>query len=285
MKESRARRNARLRRGRSSVRRRQPPGRFALLRDGAPAARAGAVPVPARPRRARRAGVRECRRSARRRPPRDPGRDPRQATVRSPPRRRTRRGRSAHSSRSQQVEQLREPVARRGGHRDALALVRERGALAAAASRSTLLNTSSRRFFVEPEVARGSARPPRSAPSWRGSDGVHDVEQEVGVVELLERRAERVHEVRRQVADEAHRVGDDHLAVAREAEPAARRVERREQLVLGEHLRVGERVEQRATCRRSCSRRSRAPAGRGRCAACGAAGGSRRAPRCAARAR
>ena len=75
--------------------------------------------------------------------------------------------------------------------------------------------------------------------------GVHDVEQQVGVGELLERRAERVHEVRRQVADEAHRVGDDHLAVAREAQPAARRIERREELVLGEHVRVGERVEER----------------------------------------
>ena len=34
-----------------------------------------------------------------------------------------------------------------------------------------------------------------------------------------------------QVADEAHRVGDDHLALAREAQPARRGIERREHLV------------------------------------------------------
>ena len=41
------------------------------------------------------------------------------------------------------------------------------------------------------------------------------------------------------------RVGDDDLALAREAQPARRRVERGEQLVLGQHVAAGERVEQR----------------------------------------
>ena len=72
------------------------------------------------------------------------------------------------------------------------------------------------------------------------------MQEEVGVAQLLERGAERRHQVGRQVADEAHRVGDDHLALAREAQPPRGRVERREQLVLDEHVGVRERAQQRA---------------------------------------
>ena len=44
---------------------------------------------------------------------------------------------------------------------------------------------------------------------------VDDLEQHVGAVDLLERRAEGVDELVRQLVDEAHRVGDDgDLAVA-----------------------------------------------------------------------
>ena len=52
-----------------------------------------------------------------------------------------------------------------------------------------------------------------------------------------------------QVADEAHRVGDDHLALAREAQPARGGIERREHRVGDVHVGVGERAQQRALAR------------------------------------
>src|SRR5205823_1621693 len=47
-----------------------------------------------------------------------------------------------------------------------------------------------------------------------GIAGVDDVEQEVGVLQLFQRGAERRHQILREIADEPDRVGDDHLAVA-----------------------------------------------------------------------
>ena len=61
--------------------------------------------------------------------------------------------------------------------------------------------------------------------------GVGHVQDDVGVGHLLQRRAERLHEVVRQLADEPHGVGDRRPAAARELELARGRVERREQLV------------------------------------------------------
>ena len=55
---------------------------------------------------------------------------------------------------------------------------------------------------------------------------VDDVEQQVGVGRLLEGGAEGGEEVLRQIADEADRVGDDDLALAR-AGPAAAQVRER----------------------------------------------------------
>ena len=52
-------------------------------------------------------------------------------------------------------------------------------------------------------------------------------------------------ELLRQIADEADGVGDHDLALVREPQPAADRIERREQLVGGERVALGERVEQR----------------------------------------
>ncbi len=80
----------------------------------------------------------------------------------------------------------------------------------------------------------------------RGIARVDDVEQQVGVGGLLERRAEGGEQVLRQLADEADGVGDHHLALLGEAQAARARVERGEQLVLGEHVGAGQRVEQRA---------------------------------------
>ena len=76
--------------------------------------------------------------------------------------------------------------------------------------------------------------------------GVDDLEQDVGARDLLERGAERVDQLVRQLVDEAHRVGDDHrLAVAELHRPAGG-IERGEEAVLGaRRLRAGQRVEQR----------------------------------------
>jgi hypothetical protein len=50
--------------------------------------------------------------------------------------------------------------------------------------------------------------------------------------------------MRRQVGDEAHRVGQDDPGAARQPHPAQRRIERREQHVLGGHAGAGQPVEQ-----------------------------------------
>ena len=63
--------------------------------------------------------------------------------------------------------------------------------------------------------------------------GVDDVQQQVGVGQLFERGAEGGDQVLRQVGDEADGVGDHHLALAREAQAAAGRVEGHEELVRG----------------------------------------------------
>ncbi len=63
----------------------------------------------------------------------------------------------------------------------------------------------------------------------------------VGGGDLLQRRPERRDQLRRQVGDEAHRVGQDRLVDPRQADRAHRRVERREQQVLGHHVGAGQR--------------------------------------------
>ena len=81
--------------------------------------------------------------------------------------------------------------------------------------------------------------------TWWGSDGVDDLDEDVGPVDLLEGRPERVDELVRELVDEADRVGDDRGLALAEADLAARRVERGEQLVLGPgDLGADERVEQ-----------------------------------------
>ncbi len=62
---------------------------------------------------------------------------------------------------------------------------------------------------------------------------------------FFQRGAEGGDEFRRQVGDESHRVGQDRLGPLGQFQPAHRRVEGREQQVLGQHLGRGQRVEQR----------------------------------------
>ena len=78
---------------------------------------------------------------------------------------------------------------------------------------------------------------------------IDDVDEQIGVGHLLERRPERARELLRQIADEAHGVGDHDLALVREPQAAADRIERREQLVGGERVAFSERVEQRRLAR------------------------------------
>ena len=52
-----------------------------------------------------------------------------------------------------------------------------------------------------------------------GIGHIDHVQQQIGILRFFERRAKRGEQLARQVADEAHRVGDDDLALARKAQP------------------------------------------------------------------
>ena len=109
---------------------------------------------------------------------------------------------------------------------------------------------------------------------------VDHVQDQVGVGGLGQRRPERGDEVVRQVADEAHGVGEDDRRRVRHVDLAQRRVERREQLVGGERRGAGQAVEQRRLARVRVADDAR-PCGRRRAAACGSARrGSARRGRC-----
>ena len=68
---------------------------------------------------------------------------------------------------------------------------------------------------------------------------IADMDDDVGLGHLFQGRAEGGDQMGRQVGDEADRVGQDRLAARRQLEPAHRRVERREQQVLGDDRRRG----------------------------------------------
>ena len=75
------------------------------------------------------------------------------------------------------------------------------------------------------------------------------MEHDVGERDLLQRGPERGHQVRGQLLDESHRVGQQHVAAARQAQAPRRRVQRGEQRVLGPHPGPGQRVDQRGLAR------------------------------------
>ena len=68
---------------------------------------------------------------------------------------------------------------------------------------------------------------------------VADMDDDIGFGDLFERGAEGGDEMGRQVRDEADRVRQDRLAARRQAEAPHRRIEGREQHVLGSHRRRG----------------------------------------------
>ena len=71
------------------------------------------------------------------------------------------------------------------------------------------------------------------------------MQDDIGGLHFFQGRAERGHQMGRQVGDEAHRVGQDHLAAGRQFDRPHGRVERREQQVLGEDIGPRHPVEQR----------------------------------------
>ena len=75
--------------------------------------------------------------------------------------------------------------------------------------------------------------------------GIDDVQEEVGLRRLRERRAKRRDEIVREVADESDGVRQHDRFGAGHVEPAQRRVERREQLVGSVGARAGETIEKR----------------------------------------
>ena len=77
-----------------------------------------------------------------------------------------------------------------------------------------------------------------------GRRGVDDVQDQVGEPRLLQRGGERVHELMRELADEADGVGHQERAAV-QAQRARRRVQRVEQAVADADLGAGQRVEQR----------------------------------------
>ena len=73
---------------------------------------------------------------------------------------------------------------------------------------------------------------------------VDHVQEHVGIRQLLERGLERLDQVRRQLADEADRVREQHLLRGVDAPAAGRGVERVEQAVVGRDVRPRQAVEQ-----------------------------------------
>ncbi len=73
---------------------------------------------------------------------------------------------------------------------------------------------------------------------------VADMQDDVGLDDLLERRPKSRDQHRRQLGDEADGVGEDDLAAMRQRDRAQRRVERREQHVGGEHLGARQAIEE-----------------------------------------
>ena len=112
-------------------------------------------------------------------------------------------------------------------------------------TRSALLSTRSVGWSSRPELGEHLDDGPDLLLGL-GAGGVDDVQQQVGLAGLLERRLERGDQGVRQVADEADRVGEQGLPAPLEPPLAGAGVERGEELVLDQHARVGQGVHQRA---------------------------------------
>lgn len=86
----------------------------------------------------------------------------------------------------------------------------------------------------------------RMRSSMPSLGNVDDMQQHIGVLQFLERRLERVEQLRRQIADESDRIADEEHLAPFKLETPRRWVEGRKKLVGGVNVVVGEAVEQRA---------------------------------------
>ena len=100
------------------------------------------------------------------------------------------------------------------------------------------------RHLVGPDLPQDGLAPPSIWASGSARRGVDHVDQEVGLGHLLQRRPERLHQLRRQLAHEPDGVGEQHPLAAGEVEAAGGGVDGGEQAVLHQHAGVGEPVEQ-----------------------------------------
>ena len=73
---------------------------------------------------------------------------------------------------------------------------------------------------------------------------IHHMHQQVGLAYLVERRFERLHEVRGQLSDEAHGVGQEEGKIV-DGHLTDGGVERGEELVLSKHVALGQQVHHR----------------------------------------
>ena len=71
------------------------------------------------------------------------------------------------------------------------------------------------------------------------------MQQQVGVFQLLQRGLEGLHQLMRQLADKAHRVGDHHIQRIADRQQSGGGVQRIKQAVVGGDVRAGDGVEQR----------------------------------------
>ena len=220
-------------------------------RDGVAAAGASWTPLPASPPRVacqrlgdggQLAGQRRCRSAA------APGRPARRTRAR--PSHAPGSGRAARRRRTG-CGRRRRPRARRGGPRSRPGACQGRSPSARTRARSPATAGRRRRLVARPgldQVGLVEGHEPwlvaRPELVEDGLDGrpvlaevrigrVHHLDEDVGPVDLLERRPERVDELVRQLVDEADGVGDDRGLAVAELDLARGRVERREELVLG----------------------------------------------------
>ena len=105
-----------------------------------------------------------------------------------------------------------------------------------------------RGFFAQPEVGEDALDGADLLIAIRVAR-IDDVDEEVRVLHLLERRAKRRDQLFGELANEADGVGDDHLALVGKPQATADRIERREQFVSRERVALGHRVEQRRLAR------------------------------------
>ncbi len=82
------------------------------------------------------------------------------------------------------------------------------------------------------------------APVALGIGAIHDMQEQIRVARLGQRRLERCDEIVRQVADESDRIGEHERPAIQAVDAAQGRIKRGEQLVRRVHAGTGQRIEQ-----------------------------------------